>query len=41
MRIDEAEEGSVIRESDGWQLIQLHSGEGGWVDDTKAEYVLK
>lgn len=41
MRIDEAEEGSVIRESNGWWLIQLYSGEGGWVDDTKAEYVLK
>ncbi len=40
MKMDEAEEGYLIRESSGWWLIQLHSGEGGWVDSTSVVRVL-
>ncbi|MEA1913088.1 MAG: hypothetical protein U9N06_04545 [candidate division WOR-3 bacterium] len=41
MTVDEAEEGSLIREDGGWWLIQLHSGEGGWVDSSSVSLVLK
>ena len=41
MKIDEAEEGYLIRESSGWWLTQLHSGEGGWVDSTSVVRVLQ
>lgn len=40
MRVDEAEEGSLIREDDGWWLIHFHSGAGGWIDSTNAALVL-
>lgn len=40
MQVDEAEEGSVVREDAGWLLIHFHSGEGGWVDSTKASLVI-
>jgi len=40
MKMDEAEEGYLIRESSGWWLIQLHSGEGGWVDSSSVARVL-
>ena len=41
MKMDEAEEGYLIRESSGWWLIQLHSGEGGWMDSTSVVRVLQ
>ena len=40
MRVDEAEEGSLIREDDGWWLVHFHSGEGGWIDSTTAELII-
>jgi len=39
MRVDEAEEGSLVREDDGWWLIHFHSGAGGWIDSTNAELI--
>lgn len=41
LKMDEAEEGYIVRESSGWWLIHLHSGEGGWVDSTFATRVLQ
>ncbi len=40
LKMDEAEEGYIVRESSGWWLIHLHSGEGGWVDSAFATRVL-
>jgi tetratricopeptide (TPR) repeat protein len=40
IRVDEAEEGSLIREDDGWWLIHFYSGTGGWIDSTYASLVL-
>lgn len=40
MRVNETEEGSVLRESEGWWLVHLHSGEGGWVDSTTCARVI-
>ncbi len=40
MRVDKAEEGSLVREDGGWWLVHFHSGEGGWIDSTTAELVI-
>jgi len=40
MRVDKAEEGSLVREDSGWWLVHFHSGEGGWIDSTTAELVI-
>ncbi len=40
MRVDEAEEGSLIRKDGGWWLIHFHSGAGGWIDSTTAYLVI-
>jgi tetratricopeptide (TPR) repeat protein len=40
MRVDEAEEGSLVREDDGWWLVHFHSGQGGWIDSTAARLVI-
>jgi tetratricopeptide (TPR) repeat protein len=39
MRVDEAEEGSLVRKDDGWWLIHFNSGAGGWIDSTNAVLV--
>jgi hypothetical protein len=39
IRVDEAEEGSLVREDDGWWLIHFNSGAGGWIDSTNAVLV--
>ncbi len=41
LKMDEAEEGKLIRQSDGWWLVQLNAGDGGWIDSTKVSLVLK
>jgi tetratricopeptide (TPR) repeat protein len=41
LKMDEAEEGKLIRKSDGWWLVQLSGGEGGWVDSTFVARVLQ
>lgn len=41
LKMDEAEEGKLIRESDGWWLVQLNGGEGGWIDSSKVSLVLE
>lgn len=40
MRVDKAEEGSLVREDSGWWLVHFHSGEGGWIDSTTAALVI-
>lgn len=40
-KLEETEEGYLVRKSKGWWLIHLHSGEGGWVDSTKVSLVLE
>jgi len=40
MRVDKAEEGSLVREDGGWWLVHFHSGEGGWIDSTTAALVI-
>jgi tetratricopeptide (TPR) repeat protein len=40
MRVDEAEEGSLVREDGGWWLVHFHSGQGGWIDSTTAALVI-
>ena len=40
MRVDKAEEGTLIREDSGWWLVHFRSGEGGWIDSTAAELVI-
>jgi tetratricopeptide (TPR) repeat protein len=40
MRVDKAEEGSLVREDGGWWLVHFRSGEGGWIDSTTAELVI-
>ena len=40
MRVDEAEEGSLVREDDGWWLVHFNSGVGGWIDSTYAQLVI-
>jgi tetratricopeptide (TPR) repeat protein len=40
MRVDKAEEGSLVREDSGWWLVHFRSGEGGWIDSTAAERVI-
>lgn len=40
MRVDKAEEGSLVREDSGWWLVHFHSGEGGWIDSTIAALVI-
>jgi tetratricopeptide (TPR) repeat protein len=40
MRVDEAEEGSLVRKDKGWWLIHFDSGAGGWIDSTNATLVL-
>ncbi|MEO0294243.1 MAG: tetratricopeptide repeat protein [candidate division WOR-3 bacterium] len=40
MRVEETEEGNLIREENGWWLVQFQEGEGGWIDSTKAMRVL-
>jgi tetratricopeptide (TPR) repeat protein len=39
-KVDEAEEGSLVREDGGWWLIHFHSGQGGWIDSTTARFVI-
>lgn len=40
MRVDEAEEGSLVREDSGWWLVHFYSGAGGWIDSTTASLVI-
>ncbi len=40
MRVDKAEEGSLVREDSGWWLVHFCSGEGGWIDSTAAALVI-
>ncbi len=40
MRVDKAEEGSLVREDGGWWLVHFRSGEGGWIDSTTAALVI-
>ncbi len=40
MRVDEAEEGSLVRRDGGWWLVHFHSGQGGWIDSTTAAMVI-
>ncbi len=40
MRVDEAEEGSLIRRDGGWWLVHFYSGAGGWIDSTTASLVI-
>jgi tetratricopeptide (TPR) repeat protein len=40
MRVDKAEEGSLVREDGGWWLVHFRSGEGGWIDSTTAGLVI-
>jgi tetratricopeptide (TPR) repeat protein len=40
MRVDKAEEGSLVRKDEGWWLVHFRSGEGGWIDSTTAALVI-
>lgn len=41
LKMDETEEGKLIRQSSGWWLVQLNAGDGGWVDSSKVSLVLE